>query len=197
MIKACPNASYPHRTDLGIIRHIAAAAVVASACTARSQKIDDLCHALPPKSTAASIHFRSTDVYWRIFFPHFRRIILFFWTFLDAAVAFLFIHSLKVVRLEKYETPKRGVYNNNIFQTRLEVRRCGGMRQKHCILYYSGALMLHNIIVLDARGRALCFLIKTCAVLFRILYPFPYIDRENVHCTYVCLYMVNITVVAQ
>jgi len=72
-----------------------------------------------------------------------------------------------------WNTKPRRVYNNNIFQSRPEVRRCGGMRQKHCILYYSGALMLHNIIVLGAaRGRALWFLIKTCTVLFHTLHPF-------------------------
>lgn len=122
-----------------------------------------------------------------IFFSlHFRRIILFFWTFLDTAVAFLFIHSLRVVRLEKYETHQRGVYY--IFQTHPEVRRCGGMRQKHCILYYSGALMLHNTIVLGARGRALWFLIKTCAILF---HPFhTRIEKTYTVPMYVCIWRI-------
>lgn len=91
-----------------------------------------------------------------------------------------------------------------IFQTRPDVRRCGGMRRKHCILRASpgGVIVLHNIIVLDAPGRASWFLIKTCAVLFHILLyyiPFiPHADRENLlHVNNVRLYTANIKVFAQ
>lgn len=125
----------------GIIRYIAA--VVASACRTRRQKIDDLCHALPPKSTAASsIHFRSTDVYWRVLFPFtlppYNFVLLNISRHCgsgggegEGRCVYSFVESCSVGKIWKskeYKFTRPGP----------EVRRCGGMRQKHCIRYTGG-----------------------------------------------------------